>query len=35
MFYMTAAQNTNKKPVKFAVCKVVTMKNIVFSDLIP
>ena len=35
MFYTTAALNMNKKPVKLAVYKVVTLKNTVFSDLIP
>jgi hypothetical protein len=36
MFYKTAARNMNlKKTAKLAVCKVVTIKNAVFSNLIP
>jgi hypothetical protein len=27
MFYTTAAQSMNKNPVKFAVCKVVTVRK--------
>jgi len=35
ILYDNSTKHELKKPVILAVCKVVTVKNIVFSDLIP